>query len=241
MWPVSSTETNPILANNTSTTTTAVGNPVVYVVSAVDTEAFNNHPMGSLHTAFDLRNFIKGTTVYIGPIMNAGYRNAHLDSFGNPFKMTWYMEMDNFINNGVYADGSSMNYLTLYNTFVDNFGPEISTWGDELANHHHFMTWNGSNWVQLTDGNLLNTTYDEHNNALDRMVLDASFFPTDFRSGWLWTSNQTQAWIEKWMLSDFSGPFGGNPSYFTYHPAPGNYALTGNMNHSISGCDWEQL
>ncbi len=207
---VTSSETDTNMANNTSTATTTVGNPVVYVVNAVDTEAYNNHPMGSLHTPFDLRNFIKSTTVYIGPIMDSAFRNAHRDSFGNPFKMTWYVEMDNFINNGVYSDGSPMNYLTLYNTFVSNYGTELNTWGDELAYHHHFMTWNGSTWVQMTDGSQLGTTYDEHNNALDHMILDANFFPSDFRSGWLWESNQTQAWVEKYLLSDFSLSVGGS-------------------------------
>ncbi len=234
---VSSGEADPNQANNTSTATTAVGNPIVYVVSGVDTEAFNNHPTTPQHVAFDLRNFIESTTVYIGPLMASEFRTTHTDSFGTPFKMTWYMEMDNFINNGVYADGTPMTYLTLYNAFVSNYSAELNSWGDELAYHHHFMTWDGSSWVQLSDGNALNSTYDEHNNALDRMVLDANFFPTDFRSGWLWTSNQTQAWVENWMLSDFSGPFGGNPTYFTYHPSSSNYALTGNMNHWISGCD----
>ena len=234
---VSCTETDPNPANNSSTATTTVGNPVVYVVNAIDTEAYDDHIMTPQHRPFDLRNFIRATSVYIGPVMDSAFRNAHLDSFSTPFKMTWYVEMDNYINNGVYSDGSPMNYLTLYNTFVSNYGTELTTWGDELAYHHHFMTWNGSSWVQLTNGNLLNTTYDEHNNALDRMILDANFFPTDFRSGWLWESNQLQAWIEKWLLSDFSGPFGGNPTYFTYHPSPTDYTQVGNMNHWMSGCD----
>ena len=154
---VSSSETDPNLANNTSTTTTTVGNPLVYVVNAVDTEPFDNHIMTPQHRPFDLHNFIKGQSTYIEPLMASTFRNANKDSFGMPFKMTWYVEMDNYINNGVYADGTSMNYLTLYNTFIDNFGPEITTWGDELANHHHFMTWNGSSWVQLTDGSLLDS------------------------------------------------------------------------------------
>ncbi len=238
---VTCTETDANTANNTSTATTVVGNPVVYVVNGVDTEAYNDHPMGTLHTQFDLRNFIKGTTVYIGPIMEPAFRNSHLDSFNNPFKMTWYVEMDNFINNGIYADGSPMDYLTLYKTFMSNYGAELNTWGDELAYHHHFMTWNGTSWVQMTDGTQLTSgAYDEQNNALDHMLLDTGFFPADFRSGWLWDSNEVQAWVEKNLLSDFSGPFGGNPVYFTYHPLATNYTqvdTTNNIKHFISGCD----
>ena len=78
-----------------------------------------------------------------------------------------------------------MNYLTLYNTFMSNYGTELHTWGDELAYHHHFWVWNGSSWAQAGHEACHDGPYDEHNNALDRMILDAGFFPTDFRSGWL--------------------------------------------------------
>ena len=37
----------------------AQGAPVVYVVIAIDTEADNNHPMGSYHTVFDIHNYLR--------------------------------------------------------------------------------------------------------------------------------------------------------------------------------------
>jgi uncharacterized repeat protein (TIGR01451 family) len=231
---VTCAETDPNPANNSVTATTTVGNPVVYIVNSVDTEAFNDHPMGTLHTGFDLRNFVPATTVYIGPLMASSFRNNNRDTFGTPFKMTWFVEMDNFINNGINsADGSALNYLSLYTTFKSNYGTDLAAWGDELANHHHFMTWNGSSWVMMTDGTQLGTTYDEHNNALDRMVLDGGFFPTDFRSGWLWESNQLQAWEEQWLLGDF----GWGSSYNSYHPSASDYNQVGSMNHWITGSD----
>ena len=112
--------------------------------------------------------------------------------------MTWFMEMDNYINQGQLADGTPFDYLTLYNLMVDNWGPEIVSWGDELAYHHHFMHWGGSAWVHTADL----TGYDWHNEALDYMILDADFFPATFRSGWLWSSNASQAWIEQWFPVD---------------------------------------
>jgi uncharacterized repeat protein (TIGR01451 family) len=219
--------------NNSATATTTVGNPVVLIVNSVDTEAFNNHPTGTQHVAFDLSNYIPATTTFIGPLMSSSTRNANLDSYGTPFKMTWFMEMDNFINNGIYGDGSSMDYLTLYSTFKSNYGTQLAAWGDELAYHHHFMTWGGASWSPMTDGSALGTTYDEHNNALDRMVLDAGFFPTDFRSGWLWEANQLQAWEEQWLLGDF----GYGSSYNSYHPSATDYTQPGSMNHWITGSD----
>ena len=232
---VSTTSTDPVQTNNTATLSTVVGNPIVYVVNAVDTEALNNHPTTPQHVTFDVHNFIKGQSTYIEPLMAADFRNANRDSFNTPFKMTWYVEMDNFINNGVYANGQPMDYLTLYNTFVSNFNPELTTWGDELAYHHHFSIWNGTSWIQSGHEHATDGQYDEHNNALDRMVIDASFFPTDFRSGWLNESNQLQAWVERWMLADDSGS-GWATGWIPYHPSTTDYTQVGNMNHWMVNC-----
>ena len=128
-----------------------------------------------------------------------------------------------------------MDYLTLYNTFVSNFNPELTTWGDELAYHHHFSIWNGTSWIQSGHEHATDGQYDEHNNALDRMVIDANFFPTDFRSGWLNESNQLQAWVERWMLSDDSGS-GWATGWIPYHPSATDYTQVGNMNHWMVNC-----
>ena len=220
---VTCTEADPNQGNNSATATTGVGDPVVYIVNCIDTEAFDDHVMTPQHRPFDLHNYIKGQSTYIGPLMANDFRTGHTDSYGTPFKMTWFVEMDNYINNGIYPDGSPMNYLTLYSTFKSNFGTELATWGDEMAYHHHFMYWDGASWQQMTDGSQLGTTYDEHNNALDRMVLDGGFFPTDFRSGWLWETSQLQAWVEQWFLADYG--YGGSLA----HPS--------GMNHWITGSD----
>ena len=78
--------------------------------------------------------------------------------------------------------------------------------------------------------------YDEHNNALDRMVLDARFFPTSFRAGWLNNDNQMQAWVEKWMLADVGGAGWGGTGWTPYHPSETNYTQTGDMNHWMANC-----
>ena len=178
-----------------------------------------------------------GTT--ISRVMDENFRTTHTDSFGNPFKMSWFMEMDNFINQGVGEDGTPFDYLTLYNLMVENWGDELERWGDQLAYHHHFMEWNGSRWVRTTelDG------YDWHNEALAYMVLDGGFFPSSFRSGWLWTNNQAQAWIERWMPIDYSNLPGNEywrnapSSWFPYHPSESDYQTPGDMNHWIARCN----
>jgi hypothetical protein len=178
-----------------------------------------------------------GTT--ISHIMGWDFRTTHADSFGNPFKMSWSVEMDNYVNQGQFADGTPFDYLTLYNLLMENWSEEVEGWGDEIAYHHHFMYWDGSNWVQ--PANL--TGYDWHNEALDTMVLEGGFFPSAFRTGWLWTNNQLQSWIEDWMLVDYTnepgtGPWIGAPtSWFPYHPSPSDYRVPGDMNHWIARCN----
>jgi uncharacterized repeat protein (TIGR01451 family) len=54
---VSAAETDLNQANNIASVSTVVGNPLVYAVIAIDTEADNNHPMGTLHTTFDVHNY----------------------------------------------------------------------------------------------------------------------------------------------------------------------------------------
>jgi uncharacterized repeat protein (TIGR01451 family) len=182
---------------------------------------------------------VAGGETTVSRIMDEDFRNSHVDSFGDPFKMSWFMEMDNFINQGEYADGTPFDYLTLYNEMMDNWGSEVEGWGDEIAYHHHFMHWNGSSWVRTTDL----TGYDWHNEALDYMILDSGFFPVTFRSGWLWSSNESQAWIEDWMPIDYSNLPGNEywpdapDSWFPYHPSTSDYQTPGEMDHWIARCD----
>ncbi len=389
---VSATTIDPIQTNNSASVSTYVGNPVVYVVIAIDTEADNNHPMGTLHTTFDVHNYQRvgsscpsfvtkysgdnsnwtayadgtvfnfkvipnggtdpatsftcgynnayglddyaravkftvptngnydvrlqlsvvgnppDTNIYVVPdlggnpdtvhplstytahaasivngvyvvigsniplqagvsywwvaskqasgndsnqfavyqsstsgsntfsqIMDPAFRSATVDSDGHSFKMSWFMEMDNFINNGLYADGTPMNYLTLYNELMNNWGTEVRSYGDEIAYHHHFMYWDGSVWQMGGQEQAISGPYDEQNNALDRMVLDAGFFPTDFRAGWLNNDNQMQAWLEKWMLADVGGA-GWATGWEPYHPSATSYTSVGDMNHWMANC-----
>jgi uncharacterized repeat protein (TIGR01451 family) len=185
------------------------------------------------------RGIAGGGSTTISRIMEEDFRNSHVDSFGDPFKMTWFMEMDNYINQGQYQDGTPFDYLTLYNEMLDNWGSEVESWGDEMAYHHHFAHWNGSSWVHTTDL----TGYDWHNEALDYMILDANYFPVTFRSGWLWTNDDLQAWIEDWMPIDYSNLPGNQywldspNSWFPYQPSSSDYQTPGDMNHWIARCD----
>ncbi len=215
--------------------------PRVYVVIAVDTEADDDHPEGVYPPVISVASFQPGGQ--ISHVMDAAFRNGHTDSLGHPFKMTWFVEMDNFVNQGQLAGGTPADYLTIYNQLLDHWGTEIAAHGDEIAYHHHFMHWNGEKWLWTT--NL--TGYESHNEALDAMILKAGFFPASFRSGWLWSSNQSQAWIEQWFPGDYSSAPGWESweraptSWVPYHPSSSDYQVPGNMAHWIARCDGEPL
>jgi len=80
--------------------------------------------------------------------MDPAFRGAVTDSDGRPFRMTWYMEMDDFIAKRRHADGPPDGLLTLYDELQHSWGEELRGFGDEIAYHHHFMRWDGARWRQ---------------------------------------------------------------------------------------------
>ena len=170
-----------------------------------------------------------GATTF-AQIMDPAFRGAVTDSDGRPFRMTWYMEMDDFIANGRHADGRRMGYLTLYDELQRSWGEELRGFGDEIAYHHHFMYWDGARWRQGGHEHAVDGQYDGHNRALDRMVLDAGFYPANFRAGWLANSTQLQEWVERRLFSDDGGN-GWATAWRPYHPAAADYTASGEMEH----------
>ena len=77
------------------------------------------------------------------------------------------------------------------------------------------------------------TDYYWHEEALDYMLLDAEFWPSTFRTGWLWSNNQSQAWIEEWIPFDYTNnPYDdfwiGSPTiWIPYHPSSSNFRNPG--------------
>lgn len=175
-------------------------------------------------------------TSTIGQIMDPSFRLATLDSYGNPLKMSWFMEMDNFINSGFTQGGEPLDYLSLYDRLLETWAAEIDTYGDEIAYHHHFMTWTGTTWEKRGHEHASDGLYDWHNQALDRMLLDAGFYPSLFRAGWLNNHNQLQAWVERNFLADYGGMMWGGTVWAPYHPSELDYHLPGDMSHWIANC-----
>ena len=184
---------------------------IVYVVIGVDTEMESGHSiyLGSSnpHPTFGMSEYAVFPRGTIGQIFDNNFRNSHRDSSGNSFKMTWYAEMDYVFSQAsfVYGDGSPagvFGYTAVRDLLLKNWGTQIQTYGDSIEYHHHFVTYNGV-WDRYDNGP--DAEYPDYQNyALDHMIIDRSFYPSSFRSGWNIQSSALADWLEQWIPFDYS-------------------------------------
>lgn len=195
----------------------------VYVVICIDSEMWGGHNpyAGSTdpHPTMDMRAYSRTSPLTVAAVFDSSFRNSHLDSFGNTFKMTWFAEMDYLMDqsNFVWGDGSAAGvsgYTAVRDILVNNWGGEIQTYGDSIEYHHHFMVYDGT-WEHYDNGP--DEGYPEYQMyALDHMILDRNFYPSTFRSGWLVESPALSNWLEQWMPFDYTPDSG---AWYPSHPS----------------------
>ncbi|HLN88777.1 MAG TPA: hypothetical protein VK253_01815, partial [Candidatus Binatia bacterium] len=197
-------------------------NKTVYIVFNVDTEPSssvvgNTDPHPTANTLFFSRtspNTVAGT-------FNDGLRYAYPDMDGNPFKMTWYAQMDYVMSqcNFAWADGSPAGvsgYTAIRDLLVNVWGDKVAQYGDSIEYHHHFINYDET-WQQYNPGpNGLPRPdagypgYQE--DALDHIILDRGLYPSAWRSGdWVMTP-WLSSWLDEWVPLDYTpysnfGPF----------------------------------
>ena len=204
----------------------------VYVVIVIDTEMSSGHTvyLGTTNPnpTFDMSEYALSPPGQISQVYNTAFRNNHLDSFGDTFKMTWFAEMDYVFSqaNFVYSSGATAGvsgYTSTMDLLLKNFGAQFQAYGDAIEYHHHFVTYNGT-WQRYDNGP--DASYPGYQEiALDHMIIDRGFYPTSFRSGWDIDPPALENWIEKWFPFDYT-PVGGS----TYpYQSPG-------LNHWIQNC-----
>jgi len=204
--------------------------PQVYVAICIDTEADNDHPMTTQpHETFNISGYLPGGT--IEQVFDPAFRSSHTDSWGNPCKISWFMEMDRYIEQGMFqpAQENVSGYGGLLGLMLRYWKSKMELYGDELAYHHHFMDYLSGKWSQVTSL----SNYPYHVEAVNHMILDYGFYPVSFRSGWLWEDNELSTWLERFFPFDYDVPFGYGTSWWSgwtpYHPSPTNYQAAGNM------------
>ena len=127
----------------------SAANPkTVYVVIAVDTEMANGHTVyigsSNAHPTFDMSEYsVSPPPAQMSQIFDTSFRNSHVDSLGNTFKMTWFEEMDypfsqaNFVYSTAVSAGVS-GYTATIDLMLKNWKNQIQTYGDGIEYHHHF-------------------------------------------------------------------------------------------------------
>jgi len=187
-------------------------------------------------------------------VMAESFRTAHRDSLGNPVKFTWYM-----LVGSLYAYGTDTGPLLPFELMQDYHGPSIELWGDELAYHYHSWIWSDPDgdsvyhWNQATD---FTPCVDDFDRTLAHLILDRSFYPSSFRSGWHGMDNFYQAYLDDWIPYRFENAY---PAYRTdttepvsnvydwrrapsawipYHPDANDYQSPGDLRGWDSRCQY---
>jgi hypothetical protein len=160
-----------------------------------------------LHPLMDMRCYAVSPEFTVSWVMDDSFRDSHRDSFGTPFKITWFAEMDYLMEQGVfeYADGSPAGvsgYTAIRDILLENWGEQIETYGDSIEYHHHFMTYNGF-WEIHNSGP--DASYGDYQMyALDKMILDRNFFPVTWDSGWGIMPDVLSDWVDQWFPFDYT-------------------------------------
>lgn len=195
----------------------------VYVILGSDTSVWKNTSGGDVAytyaNEFDYAVFTHPLVVF-GEVFNNSFRNAHRDSVGNPFKVTWFMH-----GGGWFQYGTNSNAISTLFMIKKYWQSELERWGDALEYHFHHFKWDGSAWVMAD--RFADTIWD-FEWTMSQMIIDESLYPVCFRSGWNYMDNPYQQYLERWI------PFrmeGGSwmPDCTPYHPSFSDYRLPGTM------------
>ncbi len=230
----------------------------VYVVTAMDTEPIlttgpTEHLLGVYLSNFDST----GASAYVSQVMDPAYRNSLTDSYGGHIKFSFFLETGEY-----FCHSDKLDCNGIY-TPMEKFHPAIATFGDELGWHFHNSAWVQASWDTLHyywsqiitfNGTMYWDGPDigAAEKALDHWLIDKNFFPSTFRSGWVWENNDFSNWLDEVVPFDFSNlsPHGWDqPSYnifwdyydwrrapqgwVSYHPNRFDYQSSGNLRRTI--------
>lgn len=198
---------------------TALGN--VYVVLSSDTSVWDN--TSGADVAFTYNNEIdwevfESTTGAVSQVFDSGFRNAHTDSLGHPFKLTWFMH-----GGGWFTRGKNSTPISALYHIRKNWGSRMDTYGDGLEYHFHHYVWTASGWAQAPT---FAETIWEYEWAMSQMMLDERLFAVAFRSGWNYMDNPYEQYLERWVPFRMEGV---QTNWLAYHPNASNWRVAGAM------------
>jgi len=203
--------------------TTPVFAQRVYIILSSDTSVWVNTSGGdtadTYANEFDYDIFTNPSGI-LKQVFGPSFRNAHTDSLGHPFKVSWFMHGGGWFQKG--TNSTSISTLFMIKKY---WGGDIETWGDELAYHFHHFTWSGSSWVMAPS--FADTIWD-FEWTMSQMLIEESLYPVSFRSGWNYMDNPYEQYLDRWIPFRLEGEAGMTDST-PYHPSSLDYRKPGDM------------
>lgn len=187
----------------------------IYIVLSSDTSVWS--VSGGYYGVANWDVFESQTGV-LSQVYDYEFRNAHVDSLGRPFKITWFMHGGAWFTTAVNSTPISATYH-----IRKNWGDDIEAWGDALEYHFHHYIWDGDSWEMAPT---FAETIWEYEWVMSQMMLDEYLFITSFRSGWNYMDDTYQQYLERWVPFRMEGV---QPDWVPYHPSFEDYRLPGTM------------
>lgn len=230
----------------------------IYVVHAIDTETrLTDDKYSPDLNVIDFRD--SGS---VGLAMTDQFRAGFTDSFGNSVVFTWFA-----LTHPAYDRYAQPAVDIVFDQLMPYSEP-IERWGDLLAWHYHAADWSPSadetktgTWEQVRTFNGTHYYSSSDVEMAERMlaflILERGFYPTVFRSGWIWENNDFSLWLDDVIPFDFSNaaPLSASGSeedsyssgkmydwshapadWSYYHPDSSDYQEPGNLKRTIFRC-----
>lgn len=185
-----------LIANQVFADSAATQKGIIYFVFGSDSSTpgitIRNKEATYRDSGFDLFTSPSRNTA---KIMAPSFRNRYVDSNGEPFRFTWWMQGGSLYR---YADNTNIPYPSLMSLNLINryFGDKILAYGDEFTYHYHTWVWSDTNndgiyfWNQTP--NYLDSQADFFKNLAEALI-EEDMFPVSFRSGWHFMDNEWQS------------------------------------------------
>lgn len=231
----------------------------VYIFHAIDTETKNLFE-GRYSQELNLIDYRDSGSV--GLAMTDQFRSKFTDSFGKPMSFSWFV-----LTHPAYEQNAESGADVVFRQ-MSKYSSEIERWGDLSGWHYHVTDWTPSTYdssigtwgqVRSFDGARPYTSSElvMAEKMLAYLILESGFYPTIFRSGWVWENNDFSLWLDDIIPFDFSNaaPLTASGTYKDrysagkmydwsqapddwsfYHPDSGNYQKPGNLKRTIFRC-----
>jgi SAM-dependent methyltransferase len=126
------------------------------------------------------------------------FRTRRPDSFGGSFKIGWFfLTWTGFTTN---PRGRDFGYHRIRDHYLDRWGAQLATNGDEHCWHYHHPAASGIG----NEWGLDWRAPREYETIMSRQILDRAWFPSCYRAGGTIMDAQSSRWVDSWFPVDYS-------------------------------------